>query len=64
MNRARGSWWWAQISRVVIYLGLSVLVSAVFPEGGRLGVMISLLIMGPMLIEIKVVSNSVTEEES
>lgn len=70
MRRSRGSWWWAQISRVLVYLalgivsgGLAVWVSSRFSHPLRLFVLVITWILGVLVIDIRVRWEPVTEEE-
>lgn len=71
MRRGRGSWWWAQIGRALVFLalgfvsmGISVLVSSHFDPIWRPLIMILTWALGVALVDIRVQSELVEEERS
>lgn len=75
MRESRGSWWWAQITRVLVYLALGVVSGGIalwvssawlpFAEPIRVRNVVLVLtwILGALLIDVRVKSVPVSEEE-
>lgn len=68
MRSGRGSWWWAQIMRALVYLalgivcaGLAVFVGSPYPLPIRKWIMIASWILGMLLVDIRVRSEKIGE---
>ena len=71
MRRGRGSWWWAQIMRALIYLALAVVsvgftlwLNSRYPLPIRTGILLVTWILGMLLFDIRVCSEPVEGEGS
>ena len=75
MRRGRGSWWWAQIQRGLVYLALGIMSAGLalwvssqwlpfaYPSRVRYVVFVLTLILGMLLFDLRIKSEIVTEEE-
>ncbi len=71
MRRGRGSWWWAQIMKSLVYLalgimsaGLAVWVSSGYPRPIRVGIVVLSWVLGLLIIDLRITPEIVTEEEN
>lgn len=70
MRRGRGSWWWAQIERGLVYLTLCIVAVGVgFWMSSRFSplvgavILLGTLMLGGFFLDIRIESKLVTEEE-
>ncbi len=71
MRESRGSWWWAQLMRVWVYLalgivsgGLALWVGSKYPPPIRAGIIILSWILGMLVLDIRIESEFVTDKEN
>jgi hypothetical protein len=70
MRRGRGSWWWAQMERALVYVALGIVsagvafwVNSKYSAPSRLIVFLTSWVLGMLIIDIRIESKLATEEE-